>query len=173
VWYNLTRLNGGLVALHKTNWQAIAWELINGELTMMHATEHTIIVKDGKGAYANIDFIPSSEGVKGLDYRLSPSANQEPHHEATLKAVQQLCSCAVGAHMTPSEAVQAARQRLVPKLEYALKTTSFNKKQCKSYNTAPRKTFVAPMGLNRNYPGAVLHAPEEFGGMEFPNVEYL
>ena len=83
-----TALNGGLMALHKTNWQPIAWEVVNGVLTMMHATEHTIMVKDGKGAYAKIDFIPSSEGVKRLGYRLSPSANQKPHHEATLKAVQ-------------------------------------------------------------------------------------
>ena len=29
------------------------------------------------------------------------------------------------------------------------------------------------MGLNCNYLGAVLHAPAEYGGMEFPNVEYL
>ena len=82
---------------------------------MMHATEHTIIVKDGKGAYAKIDCIPSNEGVKGLGYHLSLSVNQKPHHKATLKAVQQLCSCAIGTHMTSSEAVQAARQRLVPK----------------------------------------------------------
>jgi hypothetical protein len=29
------------------------------------------------------------------------------------------------------------------------------------------------MGLKRNYPGAVLHAPVKYRGMEFPNVEYL
>ena len=65
------------MALHKTNWQPIAWEVVNGVLTIMNATEHTIRVKDGKGAYASIDFIPSSEGVKGLGHRLSPSANQK------------------------------------------------------------------------------------------------
>ena len=95
---------------------------------MAHAIEHTIIVKDGKEVYAKNDFIQSSDDVQGLGYHLSPSANQKPKHEATLKVVQQLCPYAVGAHLTPSEAVQVVRQWLVPKLEYALKTTSLDKK---------------------------------------------
>jgi hypothetical protein len=44
----------------------IAWEVVNRGLLMMHTTEYTIIVKYDKGAYAKIDFIPSSEGVKGV-----------------------------------------------------------------------------------------------------------
>ena len=89
---------------------------------MIHATEPIILVKAGKGTYAKNDFVPSSKGVKGLSYCLSPSANQNPHHEATLKAVQLLCFFAIQIHMLPSKAVQAVRQRVVPKLEYALKT---------------------------------------------------
>ena len=75
--------------------------------------------------------------------------------------------------MTPSEVVQAVKQRLVPKLECALKTTLLDKKQCKAYTTALRTPFVAPMDLDQNYPGTVLHTPVKYGGMEFPNVEYL
>jgi hypothetical protein len=85
--------------------------------------------------------------------------------------VQQLCSCAVGTQITPQEAVQAARQRLVPELEYILKTTSLDKKQCKEYTTALIQMFAATLGLNQNYPGAVLRVHEKYGGMEFPNVE--
>ena len=95
----------------------------------MQEKEHTILVEDCKGAHAEVGFVPSNEGVKGLGYCLSPLANQEPHHEATLKAIHLLCSCAAGAHMTPKEVLQAVRQRVIPKLEYSLKTTSFRKTQ--------------------------------------------
>ena len=54
---------------------------------MIHATEHTIVVEDGRGAYAKIDFVPSDKGVKGLGYQLSPSENEESHHEETLKVI--------------------------------------------------------------------------------------
>ena len=36
---------------------------ISKNLIMMHVTEHTIIVKNVKGAYARIDFSPSNKGV--------------------------------------------------------------------------------------------------------------
>ena len=45
--------------------------------------------------------------------------------------------------------------------------------QYKSYNSILRKTFVAPMGINGNYPGATLYTPTEYGGMSFSNVAYL
>ena len=66
-----------------------------------------------------------------------------------------------------------SEQMDVPKLEYALKTTSLDKIYCQLYNTALRKTVVAPTGLNKSYPSTVLYAQAEYEGMEFPNVEYL
>ena len=75
--------------------------------------------------------------------------------------------------MIPEEALQAVRQRVIPKLGYALKTTLFSKTQCQSYNTVPRKICLALMGLNRNYPEAVLYAPPDYDSIEFPNMEYL
>jgi hypothetical protein len=84
-------------------------------MTMIHTTEHTIVFKGDKGAYAKTDVVLSYEGVKGLGYQLSPSVNQELHPEATLKAIQILCSCTVGAHITPVEAVHVVWQRVIPK----------------------------------------------------------
>ena len=78
------------------------WEVVNEELTKMHATEHIIIIKDDKGAYTKIDFIPSDKGMNKLGYQLSPSANQKYLHGATRKAIQLLCVCVVGAHMMSS-----------------------------------------------------------------------
>ena len=172
-WCDLTRINGGLVALHKTSWKAIAWRVMDGSMEMVKATEHTIVVKDGKGAYAKIDFLPPDRASKGLGYWISPSGNQDHHHRATLEAVQLLCDAAIGSYLTAAEAIQAVRQRIVPKLDYALKTTTFDTKQCGKFNTALRSAFVAPMGMNRHYPKAILHAPVDYGGMNFPEIESL
>jgi len=38
VWSNLVNICGGLIALHKCNWQLIAWELASGHLTMVSTT---------------------------------------------------------------------------------------------------------------------------------------
>ena len=58
-------------------------------------------------------------------------------------------------------------------MDYALKTTTFDTKQCGKFNTALRSAFVAPMGMNRHYPKAILCAPVDYGGMNFPEVESL
>ena len=64
-------------------------------------------------------------------------------------------------------------ERIVPKLSYAFGLTSLSKKQCHSYNTRIRKAFAGPVGLNSNYPGAILYGPAAYGGMEFPEAVAL
>ena len=56
--------------------------------------------------------------------------------------------------MTPSEAVQAVRQRLVPELEYALKTISLDKKKFKKYTMALRKNVCSTNGPQPELPGS-------------------
>ena len=91
-------------------------------MKLLHATKHIIVVKDGKHAHAKIDFLLSNVAGKEMGYPLYPSANQAPRHRRTLKAIRLMCACAVGAHLTPAESVQAIRQCIVPIFENALKT---------------------------------------------------
>ncbi|NCG03282.1 MAG: hypothetical protein GWP22_07470, partial [Actinomycetales bacterium] len=173
MWRDLTELTGGLVAMHKCNWHLVAWEMVKGKLEMVQACEDRLILKDGKGSFSVIQFLSPDEPNKGLGFRLCPNGNQAPHHEATLAAVTSLCSAVVGAYLTPAEARKVLYERLVPKLSYALGITSLSVKQCRSYNTAIRKAFVGPMGMNSNYPSAMLYGPVEYGGLEFPEVYTL
>ena len=173
VWRDLVDITGGLVAMHKCNWQLIAWEFVNGTMEMVRSTDERLVLKDGKGAHSVIQFLSPDEPNKGLGFRLCPNGNQRPHHEATLAAVKSLCSTAQGAFLTRMEAKKVVYERLIPKISYALGITTLSAKQCGEYNTAIRRTFVGPMGMNSNYPSAVLYGPAEYGGMEFPEVYSL
>ena len=48
-WNNLVQITGGVLALHKTCWRILAWQLQRGELKIVPATKETILMKDGKG----------------------------------------------------------------------------------------------------------------------------
>ena len=161
------------MALHKASWRATAWRIMDGGMEMIRAIEHTIVVKDGKGACAKIDFLPSNGASKGLGCWKSLSGSQERHHQATPEAVQLLCDAAIGSYLTAADAIQAVRQRIVPKLECALKTTTFDPEQCGKFNTALGSAFVAPMGMNRHYPKAILCTPVDCVRMNFPEAESL
>ena len=109
----------------------------------------------------------------GLGYRLCPDGNQLPHYENTLGAMQSFCNTCTGAYLTEVEAHRAVVQRYVPKLKYALHPTRWSQDQCRKFDAMARRTFLPPMRLNRNYPGAVLYGLSEHGGLEFPNTYIL
>lgn len=172
-WSNLTDICGGLIAHHKCFWQLLAWEVNGGHLTPMRETDEQVILGDGKGAYAGIQFVPPDEPNVGLGFSLCPDGNQQPHFDTTLAKVRDLCTAAGASHLTEGEAHQLLYQRMVPKLSYALHGTAFTVKQCRSINTLLRRTFLPSMKFNRNFPSAVLYGSLKYGGMEFPETNTL
>ena len=53
-WSNLTSLTGGSIALHKCNWQLIAWEFFNGELSLVKVTKEQLLLEDRKELHSII-----------------------------------------------------------------------------------------------------------------------
>jgi hypothetical protein len=172
-WSNLVQICGGLIALHKCNWQLIAWESRAGILHMVTTTNGELTMDDGKGASAIIDYLPPNQPNIGLGYRLCPDGSQDHHFQATLEAITALCNKATGAHLTEAEGRQLLSQRLIPKISYALYASSFTETQCGRINSTIRKTFLPLLRLNRHFPGAVLYGPKHFGGLEFPEIRTL
>ena len=165
-WSNLTSICGGLIAHHKCFWQLLAWD--TGEQPRPRTDiEEELILNDGKGAYTRIDYLGPDEPNVGLGFHLCPSGNQNPHFEATLRKMTDLCRATAAAYLTETEANQLIRQRLKPKLSYALHGTSFTEKQCGKINSLIRTTFLPITRFNRNFPSAVLYGPMDYGGMEF------
>lgn len=172
-WSNITSFCGRLIALHKCHWQLLAWEYLNGHLTLLHATDEQLILHDGKGAYAVIKFLPPDQPNVGLSFHICPDGNHSHHFQATFDSIFKLCSRAAAAHLTEAEARQLLYQRLVPKLSYALHGTDFSSRQCGRIDSTIRATILPIMRFNRTYPGAVLYGPIDYGGMEFPNTQVL
>ena len=173
VWSNLVQMCGGLIALHKCNWQLIAWEYNRGKLHMVTSTDERVIMEDGHGTYAVIDFLPPDQPNVGLGFRICPNGSQLHHYQATRDALRQVCRAARGAHLSAQEVHQLLRQRLLPKLTYALHLSSFTKGDCSRLNTDIRSTFLPRLRLNRHLPHAILYGPKMYGGLEFPDVRTL
>lgn len=172
-WSNIVQICGGLIALHKCNWQLIAWEISAGRIRMVSSTTEQMSMNDGKGSEATIEYLPPDQPNVGLGYRICPDGSQTHHFQTTLEAVTDLCRKAEGAYLTESEARQLLTQRLIPKVSYALKASSFSAGECRKLNTQIRRTFLPITRLNRHFPGAVLYGPTNYGGLEFPEMYTL
>ena len=90
-WSNLTSLARGYIALHKWNWQLIAWEFLNGELFLVKATKKQLILENGKGLHSMIEFIRPNTPNIGLGFRLYPDGNQAQQYEHTISTICSLC----------------------------------------------------------------------------------
>ena len=151
----------------------MAWEEKEGPLKIVHHTDQKVRLGDGKGGVATIRYHPPNEPNVRLGYRLCPDGNQVPHFEKTLEAIQEMCNTCAGAYLTEQEAHRTVTQWYVPKLSYAMHPTRWSQGQCGKIDAVERRTFLPPMRLNRNYPGAVLYGMAEHGGLEFPNTYTL
>ena len=172
-WNDITNICGGLIAHHKYFWQLLSWGNVKGHLLPAESTTEQLLLYDGKGAYAKIEYLLADKLNVGLGFNLCPTGNQLPHFESTSNKIRELCVTATGAHLTEGETQQLLLQRLVPKLLYALHGTSFSRKQCGQINSIIRRTVLPRLRLNRNFPSAVLYGPMEYGGLEFPETYTL
>ena len=169
-WNTLTSYVGGLLALHKCNWQLMAWDPNNGIPILVHQPSHTLAMLDQHGIPATVEYVPPTQPNVGLGYRLCPDGNPNPHYTSTLADFSAICYNAVGAHLSEAETRQLIWQRLLPKLVYALHASTFSWSNCRAFNTVLRNTLVPKLRLNRHIADAVLYGPSTYGGMMFPDI---
>ena len=172
-WSTLVNICGGLVALHKCNWQLIAWRDLGGVPTLVETPSLDLFMHDGKGARARVDYLPPDKPNVGLGYLLCPNGNQFPQFASLYESIGKLCNSVATAHLTEAETRLLLRQRIVPKFSYVLHTTSFSRAMCRKFDALLRRAIVPKLRLNRHYPGAILYGPAKYGGMEFPNIYTL
>ena len=126
------------MALHKSCWRLLAWRLQRGELRILQATEEAILTKDGKAAYATIEFKSPDQPNKGLGYWICPDGNQDHAYNAIMKDMYEFCQKVGTAYLTERETWQVLRQRLNPKLSYKMQLSTLTKQQCGKINTQIR-----------------------------------
>ena len=172
-WSTLADICGGLIALHKCNWHLIAWELVAGHLSLIQSPPTTLVMRDYHGSHSTIQYLPPSQPNVGLGFHLCPNGDQGPHYRSVRDALASICRTVSTAHLREHELHLLLRQRLIPKLSYALHGSSFTEQQCDRLNSLLRASFLPGLRLNRNFPSAVLYGPVDYGGMEFPELYTL
>ena len=123
-------------------------------------------MRDGKGAYATIEFKSPDQPNEGLGYWICPDGNQDHAYNAIMKDMYKFPQKVGTAYLTKQETWQVLRQRLNLKISYKMQLSSLIKQQCGKVNAQIRQIILPKLRLNRNMPGAVIYGPLEHGGME-------
>ena len=83
-------ISGDSLALQKTSWRLVAWEMEPGEFRSITATKEVTMMGDGKGAYTVIDFKSPDVANEGLGYCICPDRNQDHAYAATMTDMRDL-----------------------------------------------------------------------------------
>ena len=110
MWNNLVMISGGSLALHKTSWRLLAWEMEKGNLKLISATKEVIMMGDGRGVYAVIDFKLPDVANEGLGYRICPDGEQNHALAAIMYDMRELCGRISSAQLSEKEARQVLYQ---------------------------------------------------------------
>jgi hypothetical protein len=172
-WNDVNNLTSGSLAYHKTKWQMVSWEIINGTKKLRETTPHQLTINDWTGAPTTMTYRKISEPNIGLGFHLCPNGDQTHQYNRRHNAIKTLCINVSLANLTKREARQTITQRLVPKLSYPLHLTSHTQKQLDAINSTIQASFHPLMRFNQHLPSAVLYGPMSMGGMEFPEAHSL
>ncbi|KAL3796822.1 hypothetical protein ACHAWO_002060 [Cyclotella atomus] len=111
---------------------------------------------------------PTSE--TGLGYYLCLDGNQQHQYKYVYDAIADICNKITGAQLSEKETRQALLQRLLPKLDYGLYASYFNKRQCTNIDKVINASFLPRLRINRKTSRAVIYGPRAYGGLEMPDV---
>jgi hypothetical protein len=99
-WSNLVDICGGLITLHKCNWQLIAWD---DRMEMVTNPHLTVTLLNTHGTPSNIKFLPPNRPNVGLGFLLCPDGNQLPQYESLHNAINTLCGKIVSSFLREDE----------------------------------------------------------------------
>ena len=151
VWSNIVDICGGLIALHKCNWQLITWHQSQGYMTLVQDSGTTLTLGNTHGTPTEIGFLPPHKPNVGLGYMICLDGNQTPQFRSLLQDIRTICVKISYSFLTEAETRQALHQRLIPKIQYVLHLTTFSSKQCSGFNSIIWKTFLPRLRLNRHF----------------------
>jgi len=103
-WNYINNFTGGSLAYHKTKWQMVSWEIINGTKKLRETTPPQLAINDWTGAPTTITYGKASKPNIRLGFYLSPNGDQMLQYNHIHNAIKTLSSNISSANPTKREA---------------------------------------------------------------------
>jgi len=172
LWHGLLQATGGDLVPEKCFWYLIDfwWENNKWKYTKWNDAEHTLNIPTKTGAKVVIPCLNTSEARWMLGVRLAPDGNNEAEFAHLREEALQWKNRMSTAFITCAAADFGLRQVLMPKLCYPLVATTLSEAQCQEIMKPILFQGLLALGVNRNFPQAVVHGPITYQGLNIPNL---
>jgi hypothetical protein len=162
--------NGGLVAtggalsLDKTHWWLISFAWNHAKQRWQYSNPPgTLFLRSDNGSDP-IPRLPASEAKESLGVWIAMDGNQERMIEALTAKIDKWAFKIAGRQLTKYEAWVSLTSGISKSLTYPLVATRLRYKDCTRITKSLRTVATPALGLSKNFPHAVLHAPRRYMG---------
>ena len=173
-WERLPFSSGGALELSKCFYYLMHWHWENGlpQLTKLSSMNlPPIMLTSG----SNTEKVPFSQrdvgdAHKTLGVYMTPTGDESSQVKALLEKSCKLSNAVLSSNLSKLETQIAYRTIWYPAISYSMGTTTMSSPQLRSIQLLATQSFLAKMGINRNFPRAVTYGPLEYGGLSFPDL---
>ena len=172
-WYTLLRLTGGDLALaDKTKWCLAYYEYPKGKPTHVLTTqdEYKLTIKYKQEPHTSVCRILPTKAERYLGIRIAVDGNMNEEFEQRMIDAKGYATLITHSNLTRQEAWISYKVIWTPKINYCLPHTTFSYQQCKRIQSQVLQATLPKIGLNRNFPRAVVFGPCRYGGIQLPNL---
>jgi len=111
-----------------------------------------------------------TEAHKTLGVFITPTGDESAQVRALLEKSCHISNLVLSSNFSRIETLTAYCTMWFPAVIYSLGMTTMSSLQLKSIQRTATQSFLAKMGVNRNFPRAATFGPSEFGGLAFPDL---
>ncbi len=111
-----------------------------------------------------------TEVHKTLGVYMTPNGDETAQVRALLEKSCRISTLVLTSKFSKMDTIIAYRMMWYPAVGYSLGMTTMSPSQLSKIQQTATQSFLAKMGLNRNYPLAVTFGPIEYGGLALPDL---
>ena len=169
-WEAVSKVTGGVLAPKKCwawiigfNWTRGSWSYkpLNNSVSMT--------VKDEDDVNQQMTLLEASEAKEMLGVNLAPDGNHHTQFEISKQKMKRFAELICTGHVNKHEALVNLNMMCLKSFEYILPYMTFSEEEHCKIMVPVLKQFLPKLGINRNFPRAMLYAPISFQGINLHN----
>ena len=174
LWETLIRSTGGAIVGEKSDYTVINWVWRNGKPYYEPIKSETVMtVRNEHGEKETLEHLPTHTARRTLGVWQAADGNERKQTEVMKEKIRTWASSIVKSSLSKADVHMGVKTALYPSAMFGLMATALTKEQSKEVFLPLRKMILPKMKICRTTPGALVHGPKEYGGLEIKDVYTL
>lgn len=174
LWEKLLFATGAKLELTKCKFLVFTWEFDddgNPHIVLMKDNSKMIITDSERQQDIEVDSIPVDESYKLLGVPIAFDGNADEQYAILEKNVNHLIKVFQQVTLNHDDTYLGYKTVAIPKLNYPLPATTISSTKLRKLQNNLTYNILPLIGINRNMPREIIHAPKYFGGLAFHDME--